>query len=117
VIGVVWHVVSVVLTFHCVCLAWCFFRLTVLSDSLICVQKWVVFDPERMLSPTLLDPSLGVLMAGYAGVSLLVAGVDRWVKDEGFVLGCRWGLRGALLGLAWLLAPGGTAPPFIYFQF
>jgi hypothetical protein len=39
------------------------------------------------------------------------------VKGEAFAAGFRWGLRGALLALAVLLAPGGTAAPFIYFQF
>jgi D-alanyl-lipoteichoic acid acyltransferase DltB (MBOAT superfamily) len=112
-----WRGFAVFLTFHCVCLAWCFFRLTVLSDSLTCVRKWVEFDVDKMLPPTLLDPSLLVLVAGYVIVSLVVAGVDRWVKSEAFAAGCRWGLRGAMLALAVLLAPGGAAPPFIYFQF
>lgn len=112
-----WRAFAVAVTFHCVCLAWCFFRLTALSDSLICVKKWVVFDAERMLSPALFDPSLLVLGAGYALVSLLVAALERWVKGEAFVAGVRWGLRAAVLLLAALLAPGGAAPPFIYFQF
>ena len=37
------QLVCVAVTFHCVCLAWCFFRLTVLADSLACVRKWFVF--------------------------------------------------------------------------
>src|SRR5262249_54797106 len=39
--GLVWRGVCVLATFHCVCLAWCFFRLTALPDSLACVRKWV----------------------------------------------------------------------------
>jgi D-alanyl-lipoteichoic acid acyltransferase DltB (MBOAT superfamily) len=31
--ALLWRVACVVLTFHCVCLAWCFFRLTVLSRA------------------------------------------------------------------------------------
>src|SRR5262249_1735394 len=75
-----WRGFSVALTFHCVCLAWCFFRLTALSDSLACVRKWVVFDADRMVSPALLDPSLLLLGAGYVGVSLMVAALERWAK-------------------------------------
>ncbi len=119
VIGGVWQAFAVLLTFHCVCLAWCFFRLTLLSDSLLCVQKWVVFDSATFLSPALLDPSLGLLLAAYVLVSLFVAGLDHWAKTEelGFTAGCRWGMRGAMLVLAALLSPGGAAAPFIYFQF
>jgi D-alanyl-lipoteichoic acid acyltransferase DltB (MBOAT superfamily) len=122
--GLVWRGLATVLTFHCVCLAWCFFRLTVLSDSLACVRKWVVFSPERMFGPTLLDPSLGFLLAAYALVWLVSVALDRWQPWGGpesaiatFLSGCRWGLCGALLVLAVLLAPGGATPPFIYFQF
>jgi D-alanyl-lipoteichoic acid acyltransferase DltB (MBOAT superfamily) len=117
--GLAWRGLSVVLTFHCVCLCWCFFRLTVLGDSLACVGKWFAFDPARAIGPNLLDPSLAILLAGYAAVALAAAGLDRWRRGEAapFLAGCRWGLRGALLLLAALLAPGGAAPPFIYFQF
>jgi D-alanyl-lipoteichoic acid acyltransferase DltB (MBOAT superfamily) len=112
-----WRGFAVVLTFHCVCLAWCFFRLTALSDSLTCVSKWVVFDADRMLSPALLDRPLLVLAAAYVVVSLVVAALERWAKGEAFVVGMHWGLRAAVLLLAVLLAPGGSAQPFIYFQF
>src|SRR5262249_2146666 len=44
-----WRLACVVMTFHAVCLAWCFFRLSVLSDSLACVRKWFDFDPARLL--------------------------------------------------------------------
>lgn len=115
--GALWHAACVVLTFHCICLAWCFFRLTVLSDSLVCVRKWFEFDHARMLSPALCDPSLYLLLTGYVTVSLAAAALERWGKDVSFADGCRWGLRGAVLLLAALLSPGGVAAPFIYFQF
>lgn len=116
-LGAAWHGLCVVLTFHCVCLAWCFFRLTLLSDSLACVRKWVVFDTGRLLSPALCDPSLYLLLAGYTVVSLLACWLERWSREWEFADGCRWGLRLATLTLAVLLSPGGTAAPFIYFQF
>lgn len=119
--GVAWKAVCIVLTFHCVCLAWCFFRLTVLHDSAACVTKWFVFDPALMLGPSVLDPSLWVLLAAYAGLAALAAGVERWRPHweslAALADGCRWGLRAGMLALAIALAPGGTAPAFIYFQF
>jgi alginate O-acetyltransferase complex protein AlgI len=122
--GLLWRGFAVVLTFHCVCLAWCFFRLTTLSDSLACVRKWVDFSARRMVGPTLLDGSLAVLLAGYAVVGLAAFHLERRQQAQGgepapapFLAGCRWGLCGGLLVLAALLAPGDVAPPFIYFQF
>ena len=44
-----WRWLRIALTFHCVCLAWCFFRLTLLPDSLICVRKWFEFDWDKAL--------------------------------------------------------------------
>lgn len=115
--GALWRAFSILLTFHCVCLAWCFFRLTTLSESLTCVSRWFLFDTNRAISQSLLEPSLLVLLMAYMLVSLLVAAVDRWGRNAVFVAGCRWGLRAGVLVLAALLSPAGTAAPFIYFQF
>jgi len=38
-------------------------------------------------------------------------------RRAAFTGGCTWGCAATLLLLAVLLAPGGEAPPFIYFQF
>jgi len=116
-----WRAFCVFLTFHCVCLAWCFFRLTALGDSLACARKWVDFDPALALGPAVLDPALGALLGTYAVVAVLVATAERWRPSrEGLaslLAGCRWGLRAAVLLLAVVLSPGGQAPAFIYFQF
>jgi alginate O-acetyltransferase complex protein AlgI len=124
--GLIWNLFCWLLTFHCVCLAWCFFRLTVLQDSLTCVEKWVVFDREKMWSPAILDPSLWLVMIAYGflvwGMSLLL----RWSQQLqnqpaslwlSLVQGSQWGLRIAMLLLATFLSPGGVQAPFIYFQF
>src|SRR5262249_47789030 len=37
---VAWRWCRIALTFHAVCLGWCFFRLTHLAESLACVDKW-----------------------------------------------------------------------------
>jgi citrate lyase subunit beta/citryl-CoA lyase len=44
-----WRWTGIALTFHAVCLAWCFFRISRFEDSLTCVRKWFDFDPTLML--------------------------------------------------------------------
>jgi alginate O-acetyltransferase complex protein AlgI len=124
--ALLWRSACVVLTFHCVCLAWCFFRLTVWSESLVCVKKWFVFQADKMFVGATADASLWLLLAVYGLAALLahrmgrlddvVAGaVPAWRTPlaRGFV----WGFAATLLLLAVLLSPGGEKPPFIYFQF
>jgi hypothetical protein len=109
-----------VLTFHGVCLAWCFFRLTVLSQSLVCVSKWFVFEPEKWLVGGAADLSLWLMLAGYGtGVGLVYAWnavQPRWQWSP-WAQGAAWGGCAGLLVLAAVLSPGGEKPPFIYFQF
>jgi D-alanyl-lipoteichoic acid acyltransferase DltB (MBOAT superfamily) len=121
--GFVWHAACVVLTFHAVCLAWCFFRLTVLSESLACVGKWFVFDRDKLLVGGANDVSLWLLLGLYgAGVWLAHRArrlpVLDWLAAPGpLARGFAWGAAAMLLVLAVLLSPGGEKPPFIYFQF
>lgn len=117
-----WQSFCVLLTFHGVCLAWCFFRLTVLSQSLTCVSKWFVFDPEKLLVGGAADGSLWLLLAAYGvGVGLVRAwraALPRPRMDwSPWTQGVAWGACAALLMLAVVLSPGGEKPPFIYFQF
>ncbi|HZY89505.1 MAG TPA: MBOAT family O-acyltransferase [Gemmataceae bacterium] len=121
-----WRGCCVLLTFHGVCLAWCFFRLTALGESLACVRKWVAFDGDKRLVGGAADPSLWLALAGYGLAVALAAASGRlevWARlrsgPAGAALwhGFQWGCRVAVLLLAALLAPGGAAPPFIYFQF
>jgi hypothetical protein len=114
-------------TFHCVCLAWCFFRLSVFSESLVCVQRWFTFDGDKMLAGGTADLALWLLLAVYGLIVLAVhhcgrampalASLDSPWHRTPFSRGFQWGLGVALLVLALLLAPGGEKPPFIYFQF
>jgi D-alanyl-lipoteichoic acid acyltransferase DltB (MBOAT superfamily) len=113
----IWTVAGWALTFHAVCLAWCFFRLTVFAESLACVRKCIDFDPTRMWHGPYLDPSVVVALGAYALV-LLAARVAKY-RDEPtpFRSGFGWGLRAATLALAALLASPDLGQPFIYFQF
>ncbi len=124
--GWAWRAACVVLTFHAVCLAWCFFRLNVLSESLACVRQAVVFDADKCLVGGAADRSIWLLLALYG---LLVAAAMQWRRAPALAAlpeapgrsplahGFAWGAGVMLLVLALLLAPGGEAPPFIYFQF
>jgi D-alanyl-lipoteichoic acid acyltransferase DltB (MBOAT superfamily) len=124
--AVTWRWVRIALTFHAVCLAWCFFRLTQLSDSLACVRKWVDFDLDKAFAGGTADPALWLLLAGY-GVATFAARlltraaplpeVAAQMDVRPFASGVLWGGSLGLLALALLLAPGGQVQPFIYFQF
>jgi D-alanyl-lipoteichoic acid acyltransferase DltB (MBOAT superfamily) len=120
--GLAWRSACLVLTFHWVCLAWCFFRLTAFADSLVCVQRWFCFDSDKLLMGGSGDRSLWLLLGLYG---LLV-----WASRRGATLpalirlrpapvfqGFVWGTAVMLLVLAVLLTPAGEKPPFIYFQF
>jgi alginate O-acetyltransferase complex protein AlgI len=124
--GGLWKFVCIVVTFHCVCLAWCFFRLTALGDSLACVRKWVVFDSGKWWVGGVNDPSIWILLAAYGVIAWLARHADvalaQWrdrpdTTGEPWLRGAMWGYATGVLMLAALLSPGVAAPPFIYFQF
>ena len=117
-----WHAFAVVITFHCVCLAWCFFRLTAFADSVACVQKWVDCDPARMWAGPCFDPAVWLAIGLYLALAWAADGTRRLAMGAGevrgaFGLGAVWGVRLATLALAALVAPTGAKSPFIYFQF
>jgi D-alanyl-lipoteichoic acid acyltransferase DltB (MBOAT superfamily) len=131
--GMAYRLCAVVVTFHLVCLAWCFFRLTDLQASVECVRKWLLFDADKILVGNAADPSLLVLLACY-GVFVLLARMTRpYLLASGTTgaagmatepapehplrRGFAWGFGVAMLILALLLSPGGGTPAFIYFQF
>lgn len=134
-----WTGLCVALTFHAVCLAWCFFRVTDYRASLACVRKWFVFDASQPFVGGAADLSVWVLLGGYLALALCVgrwktsqsdAGERtnsrpgdawlaslQWRPDAPFARGVRWGLCLASLVLVFVLSPDVETPPFIYFQF
>jgi alginate O-acetyltransferase complex protein AlgI len=119
-IAYAWRIVATVLTFHCVCLAWCFFRLPRFPDALAAIEKWFTFNWHTALVGDAADPSLWLLLAAYGCAAWMAAYLAKngatWLAGE-FAQGWRWGAACGLLLLALLLAPGGDRPAFIYFQF
>jgi alginate O-acetyltransferase complex protein AlgI len=125
-VGRLWHACAIILTFHAVCFAWCFFRLTQLTDSLACVQKLLVFDAGSMLVGGACDSSLWLLLVAYGLLLVVREGSLRWIAGSvpsrrpilgSFVRGVQWGSISTLFALAFVLSQGGGSRPFIYFQF
>jgi D-alanyl-lipoteichoic acid acyltransferase DltB (MBOAT superfamily) len=120
IMGDVWRGASLFFTFHCVCLAWCFFRLTHFADSVACVRKWVACDPARMWTGPWADPAVWLAIVFYLALSWSAETLRRKAAEgsgQPFALGAAWGVRLATLALAALLAPVGANAAFIYFQF
>ncbi len=122
--GLAWTAFRIALTFHAVCFAWCFFRLTDIRESFVCVTKWFVFD--RAFAGGSADPALWTLILAYCLTAAVVAfaagrlslpAFARTLSYRPLTHGLSWGAAGAMLCLALLLAPRGQATPFIYFQF
>jgi D-alanyl-lipoteichoic acid acyltransferase DltB (MBOAT superfamily) len=116
---VVWHAVAVVITFHCVCLAWCFFRLTRFTESVVCVQKWFDCEAAKMWTGPWLNASVWFALVFYALLSWAAESLRRAnaSNPRPVATGAVWGVRFATLALAALLAPTGANVAFIYFQF
>jgi D-alanyl-lipoteichoic acid acyltransferase DltB (MBOAT superfamily) len=112
--GMAWRLAGIVVTFHAVCFAWVFFRLPVFGEALTCVAKLVRFDADKAWVGGAAEASVWAALAGYG----LLMAIPR-VVGEGRPLarGFAWGYGLAVVALAILLAPGGGAPAFIYFQF
>jgi D-alanyl-lipoteichoic acid acyltransferase DltB (MBOAT superfamily) len=124
--GLAWNALRIGLTFHAVCFAWCFFRLTHLQDSLSCVRKWVDFDLDKAFVGGSADPAIWAMLGIYAVATLaayVLARGEPLPKAMARLTAQResvamvWGGSLGLFIVALLLGPGGEAPPFIYFQF
>jgi len=116
---------SVLLTFHCVCLGWCFFRLTDLDQAVACARQWFYFASDRLWVGGVADSSLWSLLGLYGATWLvaitfrrrLLQDVCEQVRLHPPLHGVAWGTAVGLLVLAFALSPAGQPPPFIYFRF
>ena len=121
----VYRVFAVALTFHLVCLAWCFFRLDELSASLACVAKWVPSWDKPLLAGGAADWSLWSVLVGYglvvgatARIGIELRDIDACsIEEAPMRSGLACGAIASLLLMAFALSPGGPMPAFIYFQF
>lgn len=121
----IWKWAMIVVTFHAVCIAWAFFRVTDFQQALLVLKKCIWFDRGRFISKTIVDPSVWtpIIMYGMV-ISIMsfwlktVSNNDQPAKElEGFSRrGFAIGFGITLLGISWLLSPGEKSA-FIYFQF
>jgi D-alanyl-lipoteichoic acid acyltransferase DltB (MBOAT superfamily) len=124
--GYIWTGISIVLTFHAVCFAWIFFRLTSLTDIANCIRKLYAFDADKMFVGGSADVPLWTLLAAYASATAIAVLLTRakplpeaipLFERRAFARGAAWGISAGLLVLTAALQQVGQAPPFIYFQF
>jgi alginate O-acetyltransferase complex protein AlgI len=124
--GAIWTGVCIALTFHAVCFAWIFFRLTSLADIGSCIRKLYEFDAGKFFAGGSADMPMWTLLAGYALATALAVAASRGrplpeaiarFEPQPFVRGAAWGLSFGMLLLVAALQQVGQAPPFIYFQF
>lgn len=124
--GILWKAICWLLTFHAVCIAWAFFRLTSPVQSIASIKQWFVFDFSTMMKGDAWDISILALLAVYAVFVAAELACKRWRLHERvtrgpvthpFLQGLAWGISVVLVILAIILAPSGEAPAFIYFQF
>jgi len=117
ILHVVWLLLAGLLTFHAVCLAWCFFRLTVFAESIECVRKCVQFDTAKMWNGTYRDPSVLLALGSYAAILLVAWAGKQRGQSTAFHTGFAWGLRVTTIILVLIMAPPTNKQPFIYFRF
>jgi hypothetical protein len=121
--GVVWKLVCILITFHAICLAWCFFRLTAWQQSVDCVRKVFDFDTSRGFVGNAYDPAVWWALLVYLFLSLLgrklteIRAIGSGVFVPSWKRGMAWGFGLGWIMLAILLAPDASTPNFIYFQF
>jgi len=121
-----WTTAAVLITFHAICVTWCFFRLTKLSESLECLHKAVAFDPAKMFVGGSDDVSVWLILLAYgtvicsgtaAGWGSSLPALTQQLAQRPFLQGVAWGGSVSLILAAAALAHKGKSVPFIYFQF
>ncbi|HEY4285192.1 MAG TPA: MBOAT family O-acyltransferase [Chthoniobacterales bacterium] len=117
---------SVALTFNVVCLAWSFFRLNQLSESVEALRKVLQFEPAKLFAGGAADLSVWLLLGVYAMGVFCFARLRRGASVPEFFAAlhtrpfARGLITGGVIGLlivSILLARTGEKVPFIYFQF
>jgi len=107
------HIVSGIVVFHLVCLAWVFFRVSEFGDAWVLLGQLSHWSGAKLVTL----PILVILLVGF-GMQLLdgsrMEPVWNWLNRQSFVL--QGALAAFILTLILGMGPRGVAP-FIYFQF
>lgn len=123
----VYHVISVIVTFHVVCVGWVFFRADTVTIAMKMLTKMATVPAELLnfslnqlevlkIRDPLIFPSLLFLIPGLMLAHLVV----NWLNDKKFYQQPPWavqvGVMVALMCLLTIFSPD-SSPRFIYFQF
>lgn len=123
----IYHVVSVVVTFHLVCIGWVFFRAETLTDANTIILKLLHaphdllhFSMQQLTVLQIRDPIVFPALLIILPVLMIAHLVVNWLNDKKFYLSPPWavqvGVMVALMCVLTIFSPD-TSPRFIYFQF
>jgi D-alanyl-lipoteichoic acid acyltransferase DltB (MBOAT superfamily) len=123
----IYHVVSIVVTFHLVCLGWVFFRADNLSIAFEMFKKLFMapvdllhFSVAQLACLQIRDPIIFPALVVILPILMISQPVINWLNDKKFYLSPPWavqvGVMVALMCLITIFSPD-TSPRFIYFQF
>jgi D-alanyl-lipoteichoic acid acyltransferase DltB (MBOAT superfamily) len=112
-----WRCISVIITFHCVCVGWIWFRaadfsqgLALLGNIIHEVSSLSAFDGAEFLAVSAILTGLAMQMQSLASR----ARIERWIGRRSWII--QGLLFGGVMALIESFAPIGVVP-FIYFQF
>ncbi len=123
----IYHVVSIVVTFHIVCVGWVIFRADDMNLGWQMIQKMLLAPVELLhfslgqlqvlqIRDPIIFPALVVLLPGLMISHLVV----NWLNDKKIYKSPPWalqvGMMVAMMCLLTIFSPD-TSPRFIYFQF
>jgi D-alanyl-lipoteichoic acid acyltransferase DltB (MBOAT superfamily) len=123
----IYHAVSVVITFHIVCVGWVFFRAENLTIAWNIIQKLAQapielahFSAAQLAILQIRDPIIFPALVLILPVLMIAQPVVDWLNDKRFYLSPPWPVQVtvmvALMCLLTIFSPD-TSPRFIYFQF
>ncbi len=123
----IYHAVSVVVTFHFVCIGWVFFRAENMQDACAIISQLVQapaallhFSMQQLSVLQIRDPIVFPALLIILPILMIAQPVVNWLNDKRFYLSPPWalqvGVMVALMCLLTIFSPD-SSPRFIYFQF
>jgi hypothetical protein len=122
-----YHVVSIVVTFHIVCLGWVIFRADTTASMLQILQKLMMvpaellhFSASQLAVLQIRDPIIFPALVVLLPCLMISHVVVNWLNDKKIYKSPPWalqvGMMVAMMCLLTIFSPD-TSPRFIYFQF
>ena len=123
----VYHVASIILTFHVVCIGWVLFRAESIKDAFFIIGKMLAapaallhFSVAQLSILQIRDPIIFPALLVILPVLMVAHVMVNWLNDKKLYLSPPWalqvGVMVALMCVLTIFSPD-TSPRFIYFQF